>query len=470
MSHRRRTRLIAVAITFLVCPSVLAQGVRSDVPLKNWTVPGLSQSDHLRRQTHIVGNTPTVFVTIEPPCRLTDSRVSSGGPGPIGGVGSGGTRDYDFIPTPGCGSGLDLLPNVVALSLNFTVVGPLGSGFMYAYPTGNPPGAPVSIINYNAGELRNNAAIVTVNTSTGSFTVATGVNGTDVIIDINGLFISTLEDSTTFAITGNRAAGSAISGTNSNTGNESAGVKGVGGASPTSTTPNSHAGVRGESTSGTGVLGLSQSAGVVGTLLHTSGSVLAAGYLGYSVGNSAVYASGDIGATGMKFFVEPHPTDPSKVIRYVALEGPEPGTYFRGSGRTVRGWARVPVPESFRLVTADEGLTVHLTPVGDLVLIAVMNKDLNEIVVRSARDVSFDYEVRGRRRSVPEFEPIAVGGDFAPPSPQSVLPGFLSDEAKRRLITNGTYNADGSVNLTTADRLGWTEVWKMKASQDTAGR
>ena len=31
---------------------------------------------------------------------------------------------------------------------------------------------------------------------------------------------------------------------------------------------------------------------------------------------------------------------------------------------------------------------------------------------------------------------------------------------KSRLIANGTYNADGTVNMDTAKRLGWTEKWK----------
>lgn len=45
----------------------------------------------------------------------------------------------------------------------------------------------------------------------------------------------------------------------------------------------------------------------------------------------SVYSSGDFGGTGARHFVEPHPTDATKVIRYVALEGPESGTYFLGT-------------------------------------------------------------------------------------------------------------------------------------------
>ena len=37
--------------------------------------------------------------------------------------------------------------------------------------------------------------------------------------------------------------------------------------------------------------------------------------------------------------------------------------------------------------------------------------------------------------------------------------GSLSDGEKARLIANGTYNADGTVNMETAERLGWVKMW-----------
>jgi hypothetical protein len=39
------------------------------------------------------------------------------------------------------------------------------------------------------------------------------------------------------------------------------------------------------------------------------------------------------------------------------------------------------------------------------------------------------------------------------------MPGYLTEEAKKRLIANGTYNADGTVNMGTAERVGWTKIW-----------
>jgi hypothetical protein len=39
------------------------------------------------------------------------------------------------------------------------------------------------------------------------------------------------------------------------------------------------------------------------------------------------------------------------------------------------------------------------------------------------------------------------------------MPQAFSAEQKRRLIANGTYNPDGTVNRETAARLGWERVW-----------
>ena len=167
------TRILAALL--LVAPAALRA---QDVPIRNWEVPrdGLSKLALVQ---------PAIFSAVSPPCRLSDSRVSSGGPGPIP---ASGTRDYDFVPTSaGCGT---LPPYVAALSIFVTVVGPTGPGFLYAFPTGAPPGSPTSIVNYNAGELKNAAAVVPLDYASGSFTIGVGGAATDVIIDLNGVYIN----------------------------------------------------------------------------------------------------------------------------------------------------------------------------------------------------------------------------------------------------------------------------------------
>jgi len=234
-------------------------------------------------------------------------------------------------------------------------------------------------------------------------------------------------------------------------------------------------GVRGESVSHIGVAGLSlgTGAGVIGILLNSGSGVLAQGELGTGLGNSSdatgppwgVFSLGNFGALGAKHFVEPHPADPDRVILYSSLEGREVGTYFRGTARTVGRRAVIDVPEDFRIVTDEAGLTVQLTPVGPLATMSVESEDLNRIVVRSSQEVVFHYLVQGVRRAFKGFEPVARGVAFVPRSADERMPAYLTEEAKVRLIANGTYNPDGTVNMETAERLGWAKAWRDRENQ-----
>ncbi len=258
-------------------------------------------------------------------------------------------------------------------------------------------------------------------------------------------------------------------------------IYGVQGQTNSSTTGT--AGVFGVANSTTGqvygVIGASPSAavgaGVGGALVDTNGSPTVIGLLGGAMGVAAdstgapwgVFAMGNLGATGAKHFVEPHASDPTKVIVYSSLEGREVGTYFRGTAQVVNHQAVIEVPEDFRTVTDEDGLTVQLTPVGELATLAVVSQDLDQIVVKASRDVTFHYLVQGVRRAFKDFQPIRIGYEFVPRSPSDTLQPYLTEEARRRLIANGTYNADGTVNMETARRLGWTRMW---ADRKTATR
>jgi len=153
---------------------------------------------------------------------------------------------------------------------------------------------------------------------------------------------------------------------------------------------------------------------------------------------------------------------------YSSLEGREVGTYFRGTSRIVNHQAVIEVPEDFRIVTDDEGLTVQLTPVGDLATLAVVRQDLNQIVVKASGDVTFHYLVQGVRRAFRDLQPVQIGYEFVPRSPNDTMPLFLTEEARRRLIANGTYNADGTVNMETAERLGWARAWRENGANTRA--
>jgi hypothetical protein len=255
-----------------------------------------------------------------------------------------------------------------------------------------------------------------------------------------------------------------------------AGVKGVGYSDPLGDSgdcdPCHNAGVRGVSTNYYGVLGISRGrAGVGGVLLANSGTTVdAAGYLGHVgfdpdlvVGHKfGVFADGDIGATGVKYFLDPHPTDPSLIIQYVALEGPEAGTYFRGRGRFQNEMATIEVPDDFRMVTDPEGLSVQVTPIGEMATVAVISIDLSRIVIRGSRNVEFFYTVNGVRSTFKNIRPIRQGAEFRPEKADATLPGYLSETQKQILIRNGTYKPDGIVNMETARRLGWDKVWEKR--------
>ena len=204
-----------------------------------------------------------------------------------------------------------------------------------------------------------------------------------------------------------------------------------------------------------GVHGQHQDSG--GSFAGVEGEDISTGAIGYLGGpDYGVFSHGDIKSDGGKSFVEPHPADPTKEINYVCLEGRESGTYFRGTAHAVGGLATIPVPEDFRAVTSDKGLTVQLTPVGDFASLVVKSIGLDRIVVQSNRDVEFFYMVNGVRRALENHQPVGPNVDFVPRSAaDEAYWRTLPAESLRRMKANGTLNEDGSINLETAHRLGW---------------
>jgi len=202
----------------------------------------------------------------------------------------------------------------------------------------------------------------------------------------------------------------------------------------------SGAGVRGEyvgDSNGVGVYGYTESpygTAVMGYSCATTGNPIAVygitytqgGFGGYFTGGKGLYADkitigtvspaagvelyvqGDFQATGTKSFVQQHPKDPTKEIVYVALEGPEAGTYVRGTAELKDGEAAVALPEHFALVTGTEGLTVQLTPVGQALVLYVVEESPARLVVREASGKSgrFNYLVQGIRKGYEDHQVV----------------------------------------------------------------
>lgn len=493
-----RSALLTLSI-FSLSTSLLGQ-VGAVVP--NWTVPPYGQhavSGGLTTMADFTG--PAVFVAVVP-CRVVDTR---GPAGPYGGPALAANVPRAFNIEIGPCTGLPPAPS--AYSLNFGAILPPADGFLTAWPTGSAQPV-VSQLNLLGGEVVANAAIVPAS-GAGSISVLVNVGPTNIYIDLNGYFVNDgslnpnesvnlfgstvgcllcLQNSNNSAIrvieahmssaqpgaaviyarnTAATGANHGVAGIMDSTTDNSSGVLGHEGASAV---PGAHvpAGVRGQSqVGGTGVLGLvghPQGEGVSGFMLNdSSGLILSGGHLGFSATVGVFFDNGLMG-TGTKSFVEPHPTDPGKVVQYVSLEGNEAGTYFRGRARFQNGIARIRVPEDFRIVTDPDGLTVQITPIGGMASVGVLRIGLDEIVAQSSRDLEFSYMVNGVRRAYPRVQPIAENAKFfVPASADSTIPQYLSAEEKRRLISNGTYRTDGTVNLETAHRLGWDRMWEQRS-------
>jgi hypothetical protein len=179
-------RVSIIAATLLASVS-LARGQQTPDPsalsgkIANWPAPETwsyetPQSEGVSRMAAVTSPIPFIGLA---PCRIVDTR---GNGAPIqGGMFTGGADVRNYAVAGICG-----IPAVAqALSLNFTVVGPTASGFLVSFPTGGAV-PPTAILNFNAGDVRNNGAVVPTSVTT-SFTVNVSAP-THVIIDINGYY------------------------------------------------------------------------------------------------------------------------------------------------------------------------------------------------------------------------------------------------------------------------------------------
>lgn len=357
-----------------------------------------------------------------------------------------------------------------------TVAAPTGPGFLHFRASDTPIPVPLtSDMNFDTNWTIANETSIPVDLN-GDATFLTGVNDAHVIIDLYGFTTERFPVGELVNYTGDVAA-PLISAGNDSVSTASAGLRGfaINGTGTQGFSMNYFGGFfRGDTATaaffdGVGTYGgYGQSregnmrSGIAGALNDPGGMPLARGYLGMDQGpsNWAVFAEGNYGGTGAKYFVEPHPHRADLVIRYVALEGPEAGTYFRGRGKLQNGLATIDVPEDFRLVTDPDSLTVQITPIGEMATVAVVRMALDRIVVRGSRNVAFSYMVNGVRKSHRSIVPMGPGSEYAPQSLDAKIPAHLTPVQREYLISNGTYNADGTVNLETARALGWDKSWK----------
>jgi hypothetical protein len=125
-------------------------------------------------------------------------------------------------------------------------------------------------------------------------------------------------------------------------------------------------------------------------------------------GSGGVTVTGNFTVSGgVKNFAVVDPADERRAIYYAALEGPEAGTYHRGTAKTVDGEAVIELPGHFSRVTERDRMTVQLTPNGGWGQLYVVSKTPERLVVRVApgtSDLEFDYLVQGVRAGYLDFQ------------------------------------------------------------------
>jgi len=315
------------------------------------------------------------------------------------------------------------------------------------------------------GESVNNNGVVATSSAPGNAAVwAANGNSADGSTGVLGWANNPANSGRTYGVYGqtNSAASAA------------AGVFGVDGTGVTS----EHgvfisAGVRGESHSQNGVLGITENGfagnGVGGRIAGTG----VFGFLGFEgLTDYGVYSDGPAKVTGNltvngtfssanKYFIQPHPFDAAKEIRYVSLEGPHAEVYFRGTAQISRGVTRIDIPQDFVMVADGRTYSAVVTPFGGMATVAVLSQGPDGVILQASRDVKVNYVVYAERSAIKNPEPIVENVDFRPGRDQDAL-AYVPDSYLRLLIQNGTLNPDGTLNMETARRLGWDKEWEKR--------
>lgn len=131
---------------------------------------------------------------------------------------------------------------------------------------------------------------------------------------------------------------------------------------------------------------------------------LAGFYRDFDTGNGVMFADD-------KNFRAPNPADPATDIWYCCPEGPEAAMYVRGSARLIQGKATIELPDHFRNLASESGMTIQLTPLGaESRGLAAVKKRLDGIEVvelgGGTGNYEFDWRVEAVRKGWEEYKVI----------------------------------------------------------------
>lgn len=151
-----------------------------------------------------------------------------------------------------------------------------------------------------------------------------------------------------------------------------------------------------------------------------SGDVQAGMHRSIDGGVGEVYAE-------RKSFRVPNPSDATSDIWYCCPEGPEAAMYVRGTAQLVEGSARITLPEHFRSLAVEEGMTVQVTPLSaESKGLAITSKRLAGIEVRELAGGTGNYEFDWR------IEAVRKGHE----NYQVIRPWMRSDEDESKAWDN----------------------------------
>jgi hypothetical protein len=114
----------------------------------------------------------------------------------------------------------------------------------------------------------------------------------------------------------------------------------------------------------------------------------------------------------VKNFRVPNPNQPGTEIVYASVEGPEAAAYVRGTASLISGKAVINLPDHFRAVAVEEGITVQVTPLSSNSKgLAVVKKSLQEgISIQELADgqgnYDFDYHIVAVRKGYEDYQVI----------------------------------------------------------------
>lgn len=149
----------------------------------------LSMTSSAFAQIGVALSADLVFTPITP-CRIVDTRGAGGViPTATSRVFKGWAASYTAQGGSATNCGLPQSTDVAALSVNLLVISPTGEGWIAAWPVGTTMPL-VSNLNYKAGDVLANSAVLKINQTTADFNLYT-TTATHFVADVTGYYSRT---------------------------------------------------------------------------------------------------------------------------------------------------------------------------------------------------------------------------------------------------------------------------------------